>query len=676
MLPRIGIVTKKKRNHIALQLKNLLGGCVEIITYSLEEGIDSYINCDLILAPAPEIVGNIMKYLLPQTKVLVARRTILTTEWEKLLLIPLGTKVLVVSTYKEVSVQTVAMLYELGAYHLELIPYDPDHGTTDEFEYAITPNEAALVPSNIKNIINIGDRVLDISTLFDILHKLNLFNNTMKNMIFSYEKNIMPLSPGLLYMFNNLTDTKESFELLLNTIDYSVIAFDNDQRIKIINTQTEKLFGRRMNDVLNKPLHFLFVEISLGRICSASEIKDEIIVIEGLYYLVNKYKLLNQGLAIGGILTIKKCKTTENENLKFYQALSSRGHEAKYTFHHIRGESLALKKAVSLAKKIALTDNDILIEAESGTGKELFAQAIRNCSKRGNEPFVAFNCAALTGSLLESELFGYEEGAFTGARKNGKPGMFELANKGIIFLDEIGEISNETQVKLLRVLQEREIIRVGGTKIVPIDIRVIAATNQDLYELVKANKFRADLYFRLNVFNFKIPPLRARKGDVEYLVKIFLQENHVRRDFPQEVMQVLTQYNWPGNVRELKNCIDYMANLSEEFTIENLPPRIQEYCLGNRQIDESLHDKLQAIGTSKEILAILEILHKRYQQQQYIGRKDLSELLMKNGIFLKEQEVRTILLKLAQLDFVRTTRGRSGTKITVKGEELLRKLMA
>lgn len=675
MMARVGIVTKRKRHHIDSQLENLLGEYMDIVTYSLEEGINSYINCDLVLAPAHEIVGSIVKYLLPQTEVLVVRRTISKKQWEKLQAIPVGAKVLVVNTYKEVSVQVVAMLYELGVHHLELIPYDPEQDMLCDFEYAVTPNEVALVPPAIKNVIDIGQRVLDVSTLFDILNKLNLVNNTTKNILFSYTEEIMPLSPGLLYMLYNLTDTKESFELLLNTIDYSVIAFDNSQRIKICNTQTTKLFGIKMNELLNKQINDLFIEVSSERIASCAEIKDEIFIINGLYYLVSKYPLLNQGLSIGGILTIKKCENTENQNIKFYQALSNKVHAAKYTFHHILGESLELKKAVSLAKKIALKDNDILIEGESGTGKELFAQAIYNFSQRVNGPFVAFNCAALSGSLLESELFGYEEGAFTGARKGGKPGLFELSNKGVIFLDEIGEISNATQVKLLRVLQEREIIRVGGTKIVPIDIRVIAATNQNLYEQVKAKKFRADLYFRLNVFNLKIPPLRQRRGDIEYLIKIFLKENKVNGDFPQALMKVLTSYNWPGNVRELRNCIDYLTNIGEDFTFENLPPLIKEYHLDSSQINKPLTDAVKSIGTAGEVAAILEILQSRYQQQQYIGRKEISDLLLKKGIFLTEQEVRTMLTKLFSLGFVRITKGRSGTKITEMGEELLNKLI-
>lgn len=320
---------------------------------------------------------------------------------------------------------------------------------------------------------------------------------------------------------------------------------------------------------------------------------------------------------------------------------------------------------------MAIANNDILIEAESGTGKELFAHAIHNSSERRNGPFIAINCAALTGSLLESELFGYEEGAFTGARKSGKVGLFELANKGTLFLDEVGEISNEIQTKLLRVLQEREIIRIGGIKFIPIDIRVIAATNRDLYELVKMKQFRADLYFRLSVFNLKIPPLRKRKGDIEFLIKNYLRDHQISEDFPQELMTTLKQYEWPGNIRELKNCMDYMTNIGENLTMENLPARIQEYCLEKTRFFESASDRLKAVGASNEIRSILEILQSHYRQQLHIGRKGLSQVLIKRGIFMTEQEVRAILIKLAEFEFVRINRGRSGVKITEKGEALL-----
>jgi PAS domain S-box-containing protein len=234
--------------------------------------------------------------------------------------------------------------------------------------------------------------------------------------------------------------------------------------------------------------------------------------------------------------------------------------EAKYTFDDIIGDDEKMFQVLQKAKKAGITPVTVLLRGESGTGKELFAHSIHNLSDRKYNQFVRVNCAAISESLLESELFGYEEGAFTGARKGGKIGLFEEAHGGTIFLDEIGEIPVSTQVKLLRVLQEKEIMRVGGTKPIPIDVRVIAATNAHLEDLMRKGKFREDLYYRLNVFPIVIPPLRDRKADlyplVMYLVKKFnLEYGRNVNEISEEALNHLKRYNWPGNVRELQNFI-------------------------------------------------------------------------------------------------------------------------
>ena len=211
-------------------------------------------------------------------------------------------------------------------------------------------------------------------------------------------------------------------------------------------------------------------------------------------------------------------------------------------------------------------ESNILIRGETGTGKELFAQSIHNASQRKNRPFVAINCAALPDNILESELFGYVEGAFTGAAKGGKVGFFEIAHKGTLFLDEIGDISPKLQSRLLRVLQEREIIRLGSDTVIPIDVRIIAATNKDLYAEVQAGAFREDLYYRLDVLELKLPPVRQRKQDIPCLAEHFLnfeREKHacVLKGFTKGATQLLTSYDWPGNVRELRNFCERISIL-------------------------------------------------------------------------------------------------------------------
>lgn len=273
--------------------------------------------------------------------------------------------------------------------------------------------------------------------------------------------------------------------------------------------------------------------------------------------------------------------------------------EAKYTFDDIVGNNRLLLSAIEKAKKAAGTPATVILRGESGTGKELFAHAIHNESNRKFSQFVRVNCAALSENLLESELFGYEEGAFTGAKKGGKKGLFEQANGGTIFLDEIGDINSNTQVKLLRVLQEREIVRVGGTKPIGIDVRVIAATNMDLEKAVLEKKFREDLYYRLNVIPIVIPTLKDRKDDlytlVHYSIKKYNQEYGRRVEAISEpAIEILKSHNWPGNVRELENVIGraiISMKLNEStITASHLPT------LGFLNIDDDEQQKLKTKG--------------------------------------------------------------------------------
>ncbi len=253
------------------------------------------------------------------------------------------------------------------------------------------------------------------------------------------------------------------------------------------------------------------------------------------------------------------------------------GNYAKYSFDDIKGENEQLKKQIVLASKAANSGHRILLNGESGTGKELFAQAIHNISATSKGPFVAISCAAIPRDLIESELFGYVGGAFTGARRNGMVGKFELASNGTLFLDEINSLPLEMQVKLLRVLQQMEIIRIGDTKPTPINVRIIAATNKDLRQEVALGNFREDLYFRLNVIEICIPPLRERKDDISLLAHLFLrrQSSHFQY-ITNDAIKALYSYAWPGNVRELDNICERALLLSEDgiITVQHLPAQV------------------------------------------------------------------------------------------------------
>ena len=266
----------------------------------------------------------------------------------------------------------------------------------------------------------------------------------------------------------------------------------------------------------------------------------------------------------------------EKSDLKTENRVLKKKLTRRYSLDNMVGKSGPMQKTYELVEKVAASDATVLIRGESGTGKELVAQAIHALSNRKDEQFMPVNCGALPETLLESELFGYEKGAFTGADKQ-KPGMFEIADKGSIFLDEIGDMSMTTQVKLLRVLQSREIIRLGGDKMIPIRARTIAATNRNLEEAVKEKIFREDLYYRINVFPIFLPPLRDHREDIPDLVAHFLQGQNAAPDaIESKALQLLMKYAWPGNVRELENVIERSLIMSgtNHIGLANLPPHI------------------------------------------------------------------------------------------------------
>lgn len=311
------------------------------------------------------------------------------------------------------------------------------------------------------------------------------------------------------------------------------------------------------------------------------------------------------------------------EELAYYKGELRRKLGAAYRFDQIAGSSRQMEDVKRLAQKVAMSDTTVLITGESGTGKELFAHAMHAASRRELGPFIRVNCAAIPDSLLESELFGYEEGAFTGAVRKGKKGKFELADRGTILLDEIGDMPLSLQAKLLRVLQEKEVERIGGTQPVSLDVRVIASTNRDLQQLIQAGQFREDLYYRLNVVTLRVPALRERLEDLPELVHDLLQQlaeaTGIRvREIDEDVWQVLRGYSWPGNVRELRNILERALHLIEGDRLKPehlLVPRANQTTVSNTILSlkerleiaegQAIQDAIRAAGGNRQEAAKL-----------------------------------------------------------------------
>jgi transcriptional regulator with PAS, ATPase and Fis domain len=340
---------------------------------------------------------------------------------------------------------------------------------------------------------------------------------------------------------------------------------------------------------------------------------------------------------------VKRVSTMEKE-LDFYKKELKKALGSRFTFDNIIGNSSSIEKAKEMAVKVSMSKSSILLLGESGTGKELFAHSIHNSSPRNNYPLIKVNCASIPSELLESELFGYEAGAFTGASKNGKPGKFELADNSTIFLDEIGDLPLSMQAKLLRALQEREIERIGGTKSKKLDVRIIAATNKNLEDMVKQKLFREDLYYRLNVIRITIPSLRDRRTDIPLLAHYLLKKlskdmDRFVTDISDDAMKLLIAFDWPGNIRELENTIERAINLVNKEAIINvnhLPYYLREQ---NSDVSGLIHGEglrdLVAQLEIKEIKNALEVCDQNKQQAaKYLGisRTNLYEKMSKYGL--------------------------------------------
>lgn len=353
---------------------------------------------------------------------------------------------------------------------------------------------------------------------------------------------------------------------VLDSITEGIIVTDEQNQVVIYNPAAEKLFKIPSSQVLGESVEAVIPNTRMHTVFKTGE--PELAVLQKIHegnIATNRIPLVLDGKRIGVVSTFEDVTKIQQLEQLIRKQMHAKGCVAKNSFHDITTANTAVGEAKELAALYAGSDAAVLIEGESGTGKELFAQSIHNGSKRAARPFVAVNCAAIPEQLLESELFGYEGGAFTGARKEGKQGLFELAHNGTIFLDEIGEIPPLLQARLLRVLQEKEIMRVGGDRIIPVDIRIISATNKNLEKKIAQGEFRDDLYYRLNVLNLKIPPLRERAEDILLLAKIFLAKKGAAIHLDEcshDLRYMLLNYNWPGNIRELQNVMERLALLA------------------------------------------------------------------------------------------------------------------
>jgi PAS domain S-box-containing protein len=349
----------------------------------------------------------------------------------------------------------------------------------------------------------------------------------------------------------------ERLNAVIHLSDTGILMVDQNGMIETFNPAAEKIFGIKSSVLIGNGSrtvvhHKLRHLLNREEITTGGTITTEDMVVT--------YETIHTDIEHSGtVITCREISKIQQLENQIRREMHTKGLIARFRFSDIQYVSETMGETIKRASYFASTDSTILINGESGTGKELIAQGIHHASKRAEGPFVAINCAALPESLLESELFGYADGAFTGARKGGRPRVFELVHGGTIFLDEIGEISPPIQARLLRVLQEKEVMRVGGDRVIPVNIRIVAATNRNLWQLVTEGKFRSDLYFRVNVLRVEAPPLRNRREDVPCLVEYFMKRGGdpvLWQDLSESIRDFFMTYSWPGNIRQLENIVE------------------------------------------------------------------------------------------------------------------------
>lgn len=416
---------------------------------------------------------------------------------------------------------------------------------------------------------------------------------------------ILPLA-----LYEQLEKDKEMIMMMQSALDTMlecVIVVNKQGKIVLMNRAYGDFLGVNAHDVIGQPVTDLIENSRLHLVAQTGKPEvSEIQRIKNHNCIVSRVPMMKNGRIIGamGKVVFKDVKELNQliyKHTKIHSELSTGRNESrkeqsgKYTLENIIGGNEVMKNLKSMALKAAKGSSTVLILGESGTGKEVFAQAIFFASSRRQGPFIKVNCAAVPENLLESELFGYDEGAFTGARKGGKPGKFELAHGGTIFLDEIGDMSMTMQSKLLRVLQEREFERVGSTKTSKVDVRVIAATNRDLEKMVAEGNFRLDLFYRLNIITLQIPPLRERKEDIPLLVEMLLEKikqhvPHGVEGISAQALRILFDYSWPGNIRELENILERAINLIDDeryIMPEHLPAKLNRTTIPEPQAESA-----------------------------------------------------------------------------------------
>ena len=658
------------------QIQFLFDNRVDVQNYSFEKkNINSIKKYNKVLVSTSYQHELIRDYLSPNTTVVIGKVTLSKKGFDILKTFEQPLQAMFVNQNLEMCLESISTIYSIGFKNFQFIPVYPGISVITDLDIAFTNGEDGLVPSSVESIIDLGHRILDKNTVVELAYALSLEECLNSKKMKHYFRNTVSTDTSIELLLSKSYYLEKQIGNLLQIMDKGVIMINKSGLITNINKFISDKFNLEEHEIIGKRYETILPDVDFSEIFGGqSSYCSTLIRMKKSIFSCSVYSNIEQEYNTeGAIVIVEDFRKTEKKQNTLRLQLLNKGHIAKYTVEDIIYTSDKMGKIVQIIKRIAKSDSSVLITGESGSGKELIAQSIHNLSSRKESHFVAINCAALPESLLESELFGYMPGAFTGALSNGKIGIFEMANNGTLFLDEIGELPINLQLRLLRVLQEREIMRLGGDEVIKIDIRLITATNTDLLDKIKHNAFRKDLFYRLNVLPIRVPPLRERKEDIRVLIKYFQDNFSKSLEISEEAYQIMELYDWDGNVRELENCVEYLINLNKRFIKpEDLPYYITDYpdvlygenITDVQQTTEPIGELLQK---HEKYLTILGILAGAFYNKQRMGRRSILDMAFQRNIFIGEYEIRKMLQVLNSYRLVTSGVGREGTIITNNG---------
>lgn len=683
--PRVLLITRLATisQLFANSLMQFFGSRIEIDAHHGSDPIDEdrFRQADLILLSDIRLLQG-QPTPLPHVPVLVARRTVDIKKLDRLMDLPSGTRCLFVSNSIEMVEGAIELLRHLGFAHLTFLPYVPDADMPlpekDQVDVAVCHGLPELVPEHFEHVIELGHRPLDLTTIFDIARLLHLSPEKANLYTAEFISDFVHMGRKLTHSMNNVRQLNEKLESILNAVHEGIIGTDASGIITAMNAEAEKILQLSASACIGRHVQEVIPEFQVHTVLeSRKEVANQLFEFRNLYLLVTQIPTFLDDQILGVVITFQDVTKVQQIEQEIRKKSTNLGLKTKYSFANIIGTSASIQANKQVATKLAESDFTILITGENGTGKEVFAQAIHQHSSRRDGPFVPVNFAGLNESLVESELFGYEEGSFTGARKGGKMGLFELAHNGTIFLDEIGDAPLSIQAALLRVLQEKQVMRVGGYRVIPVNVRVIAATNRNLIDMIKQGTFREDLYYRLNVLPLHIQPLRERPEDILVLIDYFLKKKKKQLTFAPEVTELLLRYSWPGNIRELENFIHYAVVIAEGNRVElsHLPERIllsqAPSPPSKPPTEDEVEDTIQYLqrhGSLQDFEALLQVLAACSKRQERIGRNALNARL---ALPMSEAQIRQKLNVLNRAGCVSVGVKKQGTQITPFGLRVL-----